>query len=658
MRSFNYRPDVDGLRALAGLGVILCHAEFGVPGGFVGVDVFFVISGYLIASLIIKDLRQGTFSLANFWERRIRRIVPALLTVTLVTTLASWFLLVPEALAAFGKSVVALGCLVSNVHFWREVGYFAAAADEKPLLHTWSLAVEEQFYLFVPVFLLLMSRVCRLHWAVTLVAIAAVVSFGVSVYGVAHHPSATFYLLPTRAWELFAGVLLAFRLADRSGRPGRWREPVAALGLALILAACFLYDDKTPFPGLAAVPPVLGTALLIVSGHAKDGLPYTNRFLACGPLVFIGLISYSLYLWHWPLFAIARHQSIYPLGVVDKLLLIAASFVLAVISWRFVETPIRSRRFLATRAKLFATVPLAYSALLLAGIALHQGEGFPWRLPMQAQLYAGTGRLDPRFIIELGSSDVPERLPRLGNPDTPAEVLIWGDSHAMAIVPAIESLCQEEGLTARVATHSSTAPVIEYFFRNRYGLNSEAMSFTAAIAAYVRSSKVRIVVLAANWNMYCWDPSFLPALLKTLDTLRDAGATVCFMNTVPIFAFDVPKALVLYTWRGWDLSRLGLPEVNYRAGSSFQNTLLCSLRERQVVILDPVPILQERTNSTDILPFDAGGSFYRDCGHLSTYGALAMKPLFAPVFRSVQRQRNSEVAGQNVSVGTGRGPVN
>lgn len=658
MRSFNYRPDVDGLRALAVLGVILCHAEFGVPGGFVGVDVFFVISGYLIASLIIKDLRQGTFSLANFWERRIRRIVPALLTVTLVTTLASWFLLVPEALAAFGKSVVALGCLVSNVHFWREVGYFAAAADEKPLLHTWSLAVEEQFYLFVPVFLLLMSRVCRLHWAVTLVAIAAVVSFGVSVYGVAHHPSATFYLLPTRAWELFAGVLLAFRLADGSGRPGRWREPVAALGLALILASCFLYDDKTPFPGLAAVPPVLGTALLIVSGHAKERMPYTNRFLASQPLVFIGLISYSLYLWHWPLFAIARHQSIYPLGVVDKLLLIAASFVLAVTSWRFVETPIRSRRFLATRWKLAAAIPFAYATVLLAGIVIYQGDGFARRLPPQARLYASTGRLDSRYVIELGSTDVPERLPHFGDPDVPPQLLVWGDSFAMAIVPAIESLCQEQGLTARIATHSSTAPVIEYFFRGRFGLNTEAMSFNAAIAKYVRSSRIRIVVLAANWRLYSSDSTFSDALLKTVDTLQEAGATVCFMNTVPTFAFDVPKALVLYSWRGWDLHQLALPEMNYREHAGIPNALLCSLRDRQVVILDPVPILQERTNSTDILPFDAGGSFYRDCGHLSTYGALAMKPLFAPVFRSVQRQRNSEVAGQNVSFGAGRGPVN
>src|SRR3954464_14933807 len=207
----NYRPDIDGLRALAVLPVLLFHADLACPGGYVGVDVFFVISGYLITSLILKDLDRGTFSLADFWMRRIRRILPALVAVTMVTALAGWFLLIPSAYASLGKSIVGLALLVSNMQFWRETGYFTATAEEKPLLHTWSLAVEEQFYLFVPVLLLMLARVLRLRRAFWLIALAAVASLGLSIYGTKWYAAATFYLLPTRAWELFVGSLLAIR---------------------------------------------------------------------------------------------------------------------------------------------------------------------------------------------------------------------------------------------------------------------------------------------------------------------------------------------------------------------------------------------------------------------------------------------------------------
>jgi peptidoglycan/LPS O-acetylase OafA/YrhL len=374
-RHVSYRPDIDGLRAIAVLSVVFCHAGVGLPGGYVGVDVFFVISGYLITSLILKELKQETFSLADFWERRIRRILPALVAVTIAALLAGWFLLMPEAYASLGKSVAALALLISNVQFWRDTGYFEAAAEEKPLLHTWSLAVEEQFYLFVPVFLLLLARTSRLHRAVALLTLAMIVSFGLSIYGTHRHPDATFYLLPSRAWELFVGALLAFVPIGWLTGSTRCKELAAALGLALILIPCVLYDQSTRFPGLAAVPPVLGTALLIWSGNTSTaGLPITNRCLTWRPFVAVGLISYSLYLWHWPLLAFARSQSISPLSYIDRFQLIAASLLIGAISWRYVELPFRSRKVFASRRWLLAVSVLMFVGLLCSGASVYYGR--------------------------------------------------------------------------------------------------------------------------------------------------------------------------------------------------------------------------------------------------------------------------------------------
>ena len=253
-----YRPDIDGLRAVAVLSVLFCHAGLSFPGGYVGVDVFFVISGYLITSLILKDLDRGTFSLADFWVRRIRRILPALLAVTVATALAGWFLLIPSAYASLGKSIVGLALLVSNVQFWRETGYFTATAEEKPLLHTWSLAVEEQFYLFVPVFLLILARVLRFRRVSWLVALASIASLGLSIYGTQRHAPRRSPCSPTRAWELFVGAMLAIRPGGWLDDSPRRKEVAATLGLLLILIPCLLYDRRRRSPGFPPSPPSWG----------------------------------------------------------------------------------------------------------------------------------------------------------------------------------------------------------------------------------------------------------------------------------------------------------------------------------------------------------------------------------------------------------------
>ena len=631
----DYRADIDGLRAVAVLSVVFCHSGLSFPGGYVGVDVFFVISGYLITGIILKDFHRGTFSLADFWERRIRRILPALLAVTVATLLAGWFVLLPRDYRSLGKSVVGLALLLSNVQFWRDTGYFATVAERKPLLHTWSLSVEEQFYLFVPVFLMLVARIRVLHRVFFPIALAAIVSLCLSIYGSAKAPSATFYLLPPRAWELFTGALLAIHPSSQLVATPLRRESASAFGLALVLIPCFLYDEGTPFPGLSALPPVLGAALLILSGNASGRLPATSRLLTWRPMVLVGLISYSLYLWHWPLLAFAKYLSFSPLGYAERLLLVAASVILSVVSFKYIEVPFRNRRLLATRGRLLAFTFLAFAGLLCSGLVLYRGRGLEYRLPPKAAVFAATSRMDWKFIRELGVEDVPENLVCLGDAEAAAEVLVWGDSHAMAILPAIDSLCRETGIAGRAVTHSSTAPVLQYFFRGRYGLNERAIPFNAAVANYIKSGTVRSVVLAASWRSYSGDTEFTNALLATIDALQADGVKVYFMKDVPGFDFNVPEALLRSCWYDWDISWLAMSPADYELQNRFHAAVLPMLEDRGVIILDPIPVIQARTESVNIPPYDSSGSFYRDNSHLSTYGALVLKPLFAPVIRSL-----------------------
>jgi len=631
--SLSYRPDVDGLRAVAVLSVVFCHAGFRCPGGFIGVDVFFVISGYLIAGLILKELKQGTFTLANFWERRVRRIVPALAVVVAVTFVAGWFVLMPEDFASFGKSVVGLALLASNVQFWKSIDYFNNAAEEKPLLHTWSLSVEEQFYLLVPVFLLLLARRSQLHRAFSLLLAAAILSFGLSVYWTDRHPTSNFYLLPTRAWELFAGALLAF--SPPCGiRKGWQNELLALLGLILILVPCFVYNPRTPFPGWTALPPVLGSALLIWVGSSAGGFSWVGHILASKPVVFVGLISYSLYLWHWPLFSFTRYLSVKTPSAQVWWALIAASIVLATLSWRFIETPFRHRKVLAARPQLFAATAVLFVIMLGLGFVMFRANGFDSRVGRLTKNLIETGKFDQSYVHELETRHIPDAMVRLGATNNHPSVLVWGDSHAMAVLPVIDAIAKETGNAVVAATHAATPPVIGYFSRNQWGLNEESLPFNAAVMDYVKTSRIRTVILISYWNMHSEITEFQSALLKTAGEIRAAGATVYLMRDIPIYDYNIQKVLVRSSYKGEDLAQFGLTQSEFAAADKMPVTFLEQLKSAGVQILDPLPLLMERSRSEKFLPFDSGGSFYYDGNHLSTYGSLALKPLFAPLFRS------------------------
>ena len=336
-----YRVEIDGLRAIAVLPVILFHAGFELfSGGFVGVDVFFVISGYLITTILLKEIEEKRFSIINFYERRARRILPALFFVMLVCVPFACFWMTPGQLKEFSQSLMAVSLFVSNVLFWRQSGYFDNTSEEKPLLHTWSLAVEEQYYLVFPLFLVIFRRFGRnkVLWGIVVIAIF---SFIASELGWRLSPSANFYLAITRAWELLIGSLVAFSVS-RHGVAAN--NGLSLLGLLLIAVPIFLYDATTPFPGVYALPPVLGTALVI---KFAEKTTLTAKLLSWKVFVAIGLISYSAYLWHQPLFAYARLYSTEVLSQLTMLLLALSSLILAGFTWNLLNNLLEVKAGLA-----------------------------------------------------------------------------------------------------------------------------------------------------------------------------------------------------------------------------------------------------------------------------------------------------------------------
>ncbi|MEO0466837.1 MAG: acyltransferase family protein, partial [Pseudomonadota bacterium] len=358
-----YRPEIDGLRALAVVPVILYHAGYGaLSGGFVGVDVFFVISGYLITSILVREMDTGTYSISNFYARRARRLLPALLIVCAASIPAAIWLMPPGALAGFGRGLLATLLFASNIQFWSETGYFAAASDFKPLLHTWSLAIEEQFYVLFPLLLLTMQRLSR-RQLIWVLFIGWLASFMIAGWASQNKPDANFYLLPSRAWELLTGSLIAV-VPGLAPKSLRLRTLGAVAGVLAICLAATVYTARTPFPGTYALLPVLGAALIIVCSQGSDPMA---RILGWGGFVLIGKISYSLYLWHWPIFVFAKLWYFQGGPQPNFPILIALTVAAAWLSYKYIETPFRSPR---TLPAMPAYSILGGASAVAAGFAL------------------------------------------------------------------------------------------------------------------------------------------------------------------------------------------------------------------------------------------------------------------------------------------------
>lgn len=623
-----YRPDIDGLRAVAVLSVVLHHFGLGLPGGYVGVDVFFVLSGYLIASLMLADLAAGTFSLADFWERRIRRILPALFVVVAASFAMGWFTLVPRAYEMFGRSVQGLLAIKANHFFARHTDYFSGANDSKPLLHTWSLAVEEQFYLFVPLLFWAVARCGRRAWLGPICWAAAASSFACGWYGTTAWDGKAYFYLSARAWELLAGVLAAVYLPRIRHAPHALSEFLAGAGLVAVIVPCFVFDSATPFPGWAALVPVAGTVLIIAAGAISQRPTLVGRLLASRAAVGIGLISYSLYLWHWPLLVFARQQGWNIATAAGQALLLITTFASAYVTFRWVEQPFRRRRLAQTRPRLFALTAVGAVALFLAGHSLRSSHGLIERLPPETRQLAATSAPIENYFKLHDTSQVPEGLLRIGAAEVKPTVLVWGDSHAMMLLPALDEMFRSAGVAARCAVNPSRPPILHFEGLARADSVAESNAFGAAALRYACSPEIDVVVLAGIWSSYFNYPGFADNLRQTIDALHAAGRRVYFVRDVPKYDFDVAAVLIYKSWYRQNLQELVISQAEYDRQNRGVAALSPYLAEQGVEMLDPIPYLRGGRAADGIPPFDERGAFYSDNNHLSLHGSHTLQPMF------------------------------
>jgi peptidoglycan/LPS O-acetylase OafA/YrhL len=579
----NYRPEIDGLRALAVLPVIFFHAGFQIfSGGFVGVDVFFVISGYLITTIILAEKKAGTFTIINFYERRARRILPALFVVMAVSLPFAWVWMLPSDLKLFSKSLIAVSAYSSNILFWLESGYFDSANELKPLLHTWSLAVEEQYYLFFPVFLILTWRLGK-QWIVVILALMAILSLALAQWGSLNKPDATYFLLPTRGWELLIGALIAFYFSQNNLFDVERKQSLliqqlgGALGLLLIGYAVFVFDSTTPFPGLYALIPTMGAAFVILFANDKT---LAGKLLSNGMIVNIGLISYSAYLWHQPLFAFARQMSINELHTSILSFLILITFVLAYFSWKYVETPFRNKKQFS-RNNIFAIGIIGTFVFMMLGLLGQYDNGFVSRSSALTRIaslktvevsYCHTsGR---RSAAQIASGD----LCTLGSSNVPTFAVI-GDSHAGAIFESIKAYQTKNPFAFYAVSGSFCAPLLNGFSLDRYASKDCVKTTREAFKQIAMSDSVKNVILVGEWASYtkgyrdngsaikipmalAFDDDgaaqsevdnkhvFERSLFKTIHYLKSAGKNVIVVKSVPEFKQQVIPTISKLIWHG------------------------------------------------------------------------------------------------------------
>lgn len=612
MHPKEYRPDIDGLRAIAVLSVLLHHlSAAALPGGFAGVDVFFVISGYLITAQVYKEACAGTFSLKRFYQRRINRIAPALVTVAVAALAAGAVLLSPTDLVRLAESTVYAMLGLSNVFFWREYGnYFAGNAAEAPMLHTWSLGVEEQFYLIWPLLILLLVKLSSRHLAGVL-AILTVAAVALSEIAVGFVASASYYLLPTRFFELMIGGVLALVVAHKRPEFPQYSGLCLLAGLLLIGGSLLLLDKSSPFPGLHALWPCLGAALLIYAGNTQHP---AARILTNRPMVFIGLISYSLYLWHWPIIAYLHYANV-AIGPLAGICVVVATILLAWLSWRFVETPMRrtgaSLPFSRAFVQRFA-IPLA--ALFAIGAASAYTQGFPSRFDPRVAEFEQALAARPE-VLRNGChvptamyATPPDVKCRLGMDKPEIDGILIGDSFANHFSGMIDVIAKAEGLALMDYTMDGCPPILGYDTGNAPGYVERCRKRNEAAYALLSANHYGRVVLAGSW------PQAAEAgerLMASIEAVLHTGAklTLILNNQSIERANSCPIRRMMYgTDENCQGPRQAFPEYFAEIRSRYP----------QVRLLDPN---QAICSGETCSPMLGDTLLYRDNAHLNDIGS-------------------------------------
>ncbi len=665
-----YRPEIDGLRALAVVPVVLFHAGFGLfKGGYVGVDVFFVISGFLITTIILEEIALGKFTLKNFYLRRIRRIIPVLYFVTLITAVASWFVLMPDDFDSFTKSVFGVTTFSSNIVFWLQSGYFDTETELKPLLHTWSLAVEEQFYIFFPLLLILLTKHrATIFWLVigTIFVLSLVVSERMSFSS----PEFAFYQLFTRSWELMLGVIVAVITIQR-----RWikskliNEILGVIGISMILYAVFFYNNHTPFPGFFALVPTLGTALVILSTTEKILI---SKLFSLRIMTAIGLLSYSIYLWHQPILALARYRSIGDLSPFAIWFIVFAVIPVSYLSWRYLEVPCRKNLGFKSGVSI-VVIALVCSSILV--ISSYKTKGFNYRVTEQVYKSDQILKLDlevsgrqeafrrHRIPVQhklAGATAIkPESRPITGR------VLILGDSHSMHLETGFSQyLVDKYDLEIVVNYFQGCVPTIGYSKiydiqqkreRSRQNLCREQV---IEWESYLEKNKNNfdVVILAGRWNWLInaseygprqvredavWPVgeeiaslekirdarvvNFRNAVRNTLSYINNLGLKIIFISQVPLLNKHVKACDVV--------NDNGCAAPEYEAAAHRQSTVdevLESIKEfdsESIIHFRPFEIFCKERERKCIVGKNKY-VYYKDRNHLSELGSLMLSQEF------------------------------
>ena len=623
-----YRKEIDGLRALAVLPVILFHAGLNIfKGGFIGVDVFFVISGYLITTIIISEKNAGTFSLTNFYERRIRRILPALYFVMIISFVFAWFWMLPSDMKDFSDTLLTIPIFASNILFWRDqIGYFNAPAQFKPFIHTWSLAVEEQYYLLFPLFIITTWQLSKRYLLVTLIFIA-IVSFIFAEWGSHYKPVASFLNLPTRAWELLLGSCIAFYLVKyKYIKIGKLTgQFLSAVGLFLILYGIFKFSKNTPFPGVYALVPTIGAALIILFASHEN---LVGKFLGSLPMVSIGLISYSAYLWHQPLFAFARNRAM-TLELNNQLLvaLCISCLILAYITWRFVEKPFRNKKFII-RSKLFFIFG-TFSAFFISLGAVGHISGFDGRYSLEekkllssiekenviklmrqqgGKCFVFNESLSDLFSTECLNSST--KLPR---------IIVIGDSHANHLITGFKYYFNNKGYSIDTLAMPGCA---EIFSPKRASLCIDMYNlFTKKVLPNLKTSD--LVVVSYSWTQFYLPPlekDFISLIRKRLLELKNTKAKVIIIGASVSFT-RAPQEIVIQKNIALNLDSFYLDTEDSVTVKRVNKILGADASKLGYYFFDPTLAMCENEDLKKCLAKKDGQYLYLDGGHLSDSGS-------------------------------------
>ena len=627
-----YREDIDWLRAIAVLAVVAFHFEVPGPfGGFVGVDIFFVISGYLITGIIQSEVQSGTFSFARFYERRVRRLLPALYAMVALTAIPSFHYLLTSERQEFFRSVAAVVTFTSNFFFWFQTGYFDHAAVEKPLLHTWSLAVEEQFYLGLPLLLWALLRYARGSRIALPVAIGAMTlaSFALGIWLMRTDGSANaFFMSPPRAWEFLVGGIIGIE-----GFPvlrNVLAQKARVVALVLLAIPIFSLRQGPGFPGFNALTPCIGAALFIWSGIGMPTLkrsPYSPLHVAR----FFGQISYSLYLWHWPLFAFARFsKSSLVLDPLDKIALFALTVLISYLSWRFVEQPFRKGTLAPTRREAFRVAGLTTAALLAAsvgGIVASRTPSDADRVALQLESYndykyqplyrfgdcfAPVGGVfgDACLAFEAGKTNA----------------LLWGDSLAAHYFHGLRKTTDPQSLNILQATQAACMPTFNAAAQGVTGCRN----FAAQMDASLTGSKPDLIILSADWLEYARPPRFdrmIADLRQTIAELNERGIPVVLLGPAVQFRTRLPSMLMRAHLRNVDAepSDFVLPDI-FALDQKMKTALPADEKFSYVSVVDAICSAGQCP-----LTIDGGIPLSWDHAHLTAEGSVYVMDRLVPL---------------------------